>query len=74
MLRHHKSMYHGTIAGETSIQQANQKRFEDRVQQLFKQFKEQRLTQAALQCEELINKASNQLTQVSANAALFMLI
>ena len=53
--------------GETTIQQANQKRFEDRVQQLFIQFKEQRLTQAALQCEQLINKASTQLTQVICN-------
>ena len=55
-------------AGEPSIQQANQKRFEDRVLQLFNQFKEQRLTQAALQCEQLINKASTQLTQVMSNA------
>ena len=50
--------------GETSIQQANEKRFQERVQQLFNQFKEQRLTSAALVCEQLINKASEKLTQV----------
>lgn len=52
-------------AGETSIQVANEKRFQDRVQQLFNQFKEQRLTSAALQCEQLINRASEQLAQVA---------
>ncbi len=56
-------------AGEPSIQQANEKRFQDRVQQLFKQFKEQRLTSAALECEQLINKATQQLTQVRVSQA-----
>ena len=51
-------------AGEASIQQANEKRFQDRVQQLFKQFKEQRLTNAALECEQLINRGTQQLTEV----------
>ena len=51
-------------AGDTSIQQANEKRFQERVQQLFKQFKEQRLTNAALECEQLINRGTQQLTEV----------
>jgi len=34
------------------------------VQQLFKQFKEQRLTNAALECEQLINRGTQQLTEV----------
>lgn len=51
-------------AGDKSIQQANERRFEDRVQQLFQQYKEQRMTSAALECEELINKASSRLTVV----------
>ena len=52
------------VAGEASIQQANEKRFQDRVQQLFKQFREQRLTNAALECEQLINRGTQQLTEV----------
>ncbi len=51
-------------AGEASIQQANEKRFQDRVQQLFKQFKVQLLTNAALECEQLINRGTQQLTEV----------
>lgn len=34
------------------------------MQQLFKQFKEQRLTNAALECEQLINRGTQQLTEV----------
>ncbi|DBA74240.1 TPA: hypothetical protein ACH3X1_011028 [Trebouxia sp. C0004] len=56
--------------GEASIQQANEKRFQDRVQELFKQFKEQRLTNAALECEQLINKGTQQLTEVSRQAGV----
>lgn len=56
--------------GEASIQQANEKRFQDRVQQLFKQFKEQRLTNAALECEQLINRGTQQLTEVSRQAGV----
>lgn len=52
-------------SGDKGIQQANEKRFEDRVQQLFKQLKDQRLTAAALQCEKLINNAIAKLTEVS---------
>lgn len=63
---------HGA-AGEASIQTANEERFQQRVKQLFTQFKQQRLTSAALQCEQLINKASEQLTQVDISAVCFCL-
>ena len=58
-------------AGDTSIQQANEKRFQERVQQLFKQFKEQRLTNAALECEQLINRGTQQLTEVCVYKCMF---
>ena len=51
-------------SGETSIQQAHEKRFQDRVQQLFNQFKEQRLTSAAYECEKLVNSAKDKLIEV----------
>ena len=60
----HKLMCVLQFTGEKGIQEANQKRFEDRVQQLFKQLKDQRLTSAALQCEKLINNATAKLTEV----------
>lgn len=58
-------------SGDTSIQQANEKRFQERVQQLFKQFKEQRLTNAALECEQLINRGTQQLTEVCVYKCMF---
>lgn len=53
-----------TAAGETGIQQAHEKRFQDRVQQLFNQFKKQRLTSAAFECEKLVNSAKDKLIEV----------
>ncbi|KAL3133524.1 hypothetical protein ABBQ38_007377 [Trebouxia sp. C0009 RCD-2024] len=51
--------------GDTSIQLAHEKRFQDRVQQLFTQFKKQRLTSAELECEKLVNSARDKLTEAS---------
>ena len=51
-------------AGETSIQLAHEKRFQDRVQQLFNHFKKQRLTSAAFECEKLVNSAKDKLIEV----------
>ena len=53
-----------TAAGETGIQQAHEKRFQDRVQQLFNQFKKQRLTSAAYECEKLVSTAKDKLSEV----------
>lgn len=55
-----------TATGETSIQLAHEKRFQDRVQQMFAQFKKQRLTSAALECEKLVNSAKDKLIEVCA--------
>lgn len=51
-------------AGETNIQAAHEKRFQDRVQQLFNQLKKQRLTSAAFECEKLVNSAKDKLIEV----------
>ena len=51
-------------AGETSIQLAHEKRFQDRVQQLFNQFKKQCLTSAAFECEKLVNSEKDKLIEV----------
>lgn len=51
-------------AGDTNIQLAHEKRFQERVQQMFTQFKKQRLTSAELECEKLVNSARDKLTEV----------
>lgn len=54
----------GGNAGDESVKKANEQRAKDRLMSDFKQFRDQRLAQAALECEKQLNAANTQLMQV----------
>ena len=55
---------HPRAAGESSIKQANEQRFRDRVSSSYQLFRKERLATAELECRKLIQEATTQLTQV----------
>lgn len=54
----------GVVTGDESVKKANEQRAKDRLMNDFKQFKDQRLAQAALECEKQLNAANTQLMEV----------
>ncbi|KAK9868501.1 hypothetical protein WJX84_006010 [Apatococcus fuscideae] len=53
--------------GDESIRKANENRARDRLMNDFKQFKDQRVAQAALECEKQLNAANTQLMQAASS-------
>ncbi len=52
-------------AGDESVKKANEQRAKDRLMNDFKQFKQQRVAQAALECERQLRETNTQLMQVT---------
>ena len=60
-----RTLHHPQIApGDVSVKEANEKRFRERCEQAYQALKRERLANAELECQKILNAGAASLTQV----------